>query len=232
MKLTKLLMHQRQTAYQNNLNNILILLEANPKAKLLDLGCNDGKWTIKLAQKAKTNNIYGLDIVNPRLKQAGKLGIETKQADLNQKLPYQSNSFDIVHANQVIEHLNNTDLFISEIYRILKKGAYAVISTENLASWHNIFALVLGFMPFSLTNVTMKTADLGNPLAPNYNKDFYESSSWQHQRVFTIHGLSHLFKLHGFKIEKVLGSGYYPFGNLLANIDKKHCAFITFKIRK
>lgn len=56
--------------------------------------------------------------------------------------------FDLVHANQVIEHLYETDLFIKEIYRILKKGGYAIISTPNLAGLHNIVSLILGKQPF------------------------------------------------------------------------------------
>lgn len=232
MNFGKLLMYQRKRAYEYNLDGILSLLDVDKKARLCDLGCNDGEWTMKLAGKIGTSSVYGVDLTEKRLVVAKKLGVNVFKSDLNNKLPFNSNNFDVIHANQVIEHLNNTDLFLSEIYRVLKPGGYAIISTENLASWHNVFALILGYMPFSLTNVTMKTADLGNPLAPHNGESFYELDTWQHQRVFTTRGLAHLFRLHGFKIEKIAGSGYYPLGNIFAKYDKNHCAFITFKIRK
>jgi len=233
MRLANLLMYQRRIAYKKNLNNILDLTEMNQKAKILDLGCDDGVWTKKVANKIKSRNVFGLDLIKKQVKKAIKNGVKAMSGNLNVKLPYKSGYFDVVHANQVIEHVVDTDLFVSGVYRVLKKGGYALISTENLASWHNIFALFLGYMPFSLTNASSKTGALGNPLDKNHTEKFsWLASSWQHQRVFTTKGWSHLFKLYFFKIEKILGAGYYPLGNLLSNFDISHSAFITFKIRK
>lgn len=228
----KFLMNQRSRAYKKNKENILKFLEVNKKAKLLDLGCDDGEWTLKLAEKIKTKDIHGYELIEKRAEQARERGIEVCIGDLNRRLKYSSNIFDVVHANQVIEHLNNTDMFLEEIYRILKPSGYVIISTENLASWHNIFALLLGYTPFSLTNVSSKTAAVGNPLAPHTGEDFWEEDTWQHQKVFTTKGLKHLSELFGFKVESILGAGYYPFGNILSSLDPYHSAFITFKLRK
>lgn len=229
---TKMMMKQRSAAYELNKKNILDSFSKDNDAQFIDLGCDDGVWTKKLAERIGTNNIYGIEIVKERAEMSEKSGINVKISDLNTKFPYEDNQFDIIHSNQVIEHVKDTDLFVSEIYRILKPGGYAVISTENLASWHNIGALFFGYMPFSLVNTTFKTAALGNPLAPHNNQDYWESSSWQHVRVFTTKGLKHLFELFGFNVQSVKGAGYYPFGNLLCNIDPWHSAFITFKIVK
>ena len=87
-------------------------------------------------------------------------------------------------SNQVIEHLADTDVFVAEIARVLEPGGYAVISTENLASWHNVFALVFGWQPFSLTNVSATCMGLGNPLAVHRAEEWQYHASWQHRRVF------------------------------------------------
>lgn len=226
-------MKQRQNAYNQNLSNIKKLLESDIKALFLDLGCDDGKTTIEMAKKMGTENIAGFDLIESRLKIAKDRGIKVIKGDLNKKLPFKNSSFNVILSNQVIEHLSDTDLFISEIYRILRPGGYIIISTENLASWHNIFALILGFMPFSLTNISSKTAALGNPLDTHANEDFcWNSDTWQHQRIFTTTGLRHLLTLHGFKVEEILTAGYYPLPDLFARFDKYHSAFITFKARK
>jgi len=73
-------------------------------------------------------------------------------------------SFDVVHANPVIEHVFDLDRFVSEIKRVLAPGGRAIICTENLASWHNVAALFLGFQPFSTTNIS-ETRPIGNPFA-------------------------------------------------------------------
>jgi 2-polyprenyl-3-methyl-5-hydroxy-6-metoxy-1,4-benzoquinol methylase len=230
--ITKLMMAQRRSAYAQNLNNILRCLDQNPDGYLCDLGCDDGKWTLRLGETVCTTHLFGVELIEERRRQAEAAGVIAKSANLNEPLPYEGNHFDIIHANQVIEHLSDIDMFLAEIHRTLKPGGYVIISTENLASWHNIFALILGYMPFSLTNTTSKIAALGNPLAPHTDEEFWESATWHHKTIFTTKGLVHLLKLHGFDVNTVKGAGYYPFGNLFAFLDPSHCAFITIKATK
>ena len=44
----------------------------------------------------------------------------------------QDNSFDTIISFQVIEHINDDELFISEIKRILRPGGIALITTPNI----------------------------------------------------------------------------------------------------
>lgn len=214
-----------------NEKNILSLLEKNKAARLLDLGCDDGKWTRKLAKKINTSNIYGIEVVDESIKKAQAKGIKVKKFDLNNRFGFENNIFDVVHANQVIEHLYNSDNFLSEIYRVLRKGGYAVISTENGSSWHNIFAAIMGWQIFSLTNISKKRQGIGNPLAIHRGEKVI-LESWNHIRIYNIRGLKELFEAHGFKVEKIKGAGYFPLSPFLGNIDKTHCHYMTFKIRK
>jgi len=181
--------------------------------------------------KFKSKNCTGIEIVDTSIIKAKQKGLIVIKTDLNKTLPFKNNSFDVIHANQVIEHLFDTSMFLSELYRITKKNGYVIISTENLASWHNIFSLFFGYQPFSLTNISSKYFGIGNPLAPHYMKKMTNSNSWQHIRVFAFRGLIEHIQEAGFTIEKVLGAGYYPF-NFLAKFNPKHSAFITIKARK
>ncbi len=79
------------------------------------------------------------------------------------------------------------DQFVSEIQRILVLGGYAVICTEHLASWHNI---LLGWQPFSLTNIYSQKIQIGNPLAIHNHEPSVNPDSWQHMRVFAYQDLN------------------------------------------
>jgi 2-polyprenyl-3-methyl-5-hydroxy-6-metoxy-1,4-benzoquinol methylase len=84
-------------------------------------------------------------------------------SDLTDTFPFDNESFDLVHANQVIEHVSDVDHFLAETNRVLRVGGVALISTENGISWHNVFAATMGWQIFSLTNVSAQTRKVGNP---------------------------------------------------------------------
>lgn len=237
--------HYLSYLYENTAKSsslaIYSLLEQNRNSILLDCGCWDGVNTKKFGNAVDTNFLYGIEINKVKAKEASKNGIRVKICDLNKKLPYKSNFFNVVIANHVIEHLVNVRLFVSEIYRVLKSNGYAIIATPNLASWHNIFALLIGIQPFS-----------GPTIKPDYESDYklvrdlnkarmkkvfiVESESLEHIKIMTTKALLGLFRDYKFKVERLLGFGYYPLppflATLLAKLDPYHSHYIVVKVRK
>lgn len=212
--------------------DILRLIQKDPCARILDVGCDDGEWTVKIAEAIGTNDIYGIDIVPQSILKASARGIKAIVSEISFPFPFADNSFDIVHSNQVIEHLNRTEHFVREIYRVLKPGGYTIVCTENLASWHNIFSLMFGWMPMSSSNFSDRYYNVGNPLALHSDEKACLPESWQHIRVLSIKGLRDIFRINGFKEERVLGAGYYPLPASFARLDKTHAAFMTAKFTK
>lgn len=220
-----------RTARDMNCENIKNLLEKNKQAVFLDLGCDSGEFSMELAEKIGTKSIHGVEINKERAEKAEKKGMRIGRFDLNEKLGFGSELFDVIHANQVIEHIKDSDNFVSEIYRILKPGGYAVISTENASSWCNIFASLMGWQIFSLTNFSGKKPSIGNPFSIHRDEK-NNLSSWNHVRIYNIRGLKEYFEAFGFKVEEIKGAGYFPLPAFLGQLDKIHSHFITFKIRK
>lgn len=223
----------RKNAVEDYERRILDFMEPSTSfISLLDCGCNDGNWTLELGRRIGNVRLFGIEIVEEQCRIAAKKGVHARAGDLNGTFPFQDHSMDIVHANQVIEHIADTDSFIREIRRVLKPRGYAVICTENLASWHNIFSLVLGWQPFSLTNVCESRFQIGNPLAIHDKETSANPKSWQHQRVFAYRGLRDVFTEHGFEVVNCEGSGYYPLPNCFSKIDPMHAAFLTIKVKR
>jgi ubiquinone/menaquinone biosynthesis C-methylase UbiE len=193
-------------AMHDCISKALGFLERNVNARMFDCGCGDGEITLRVAEIIGTSDVYGVDIDEKALSVAGGKGIKVYKADINLRLPFEDNFFDVIFSNQVIEHLDYPDNFVREAFRVLKIGGYVVVATENLASWHNIFALLLGYQDFSSQGPSSEYR-IGNPLSPYYKMRIPERDApLMHKKVFAYRSLKEIFEIHGFKVERACRS--------------------------
>ncbi len=116
------------------------------RPKTLDLGCADGSF-IKYVSDVLHGTPFGLDLPSSSIKKAKSIDVNAIVHNLDKPLPYKGNTFDLIFALEVIEHLFDTDLFLSEIHRVLKPKRFLIISTPNLASLPNRLKLFFGLYP-------------------------------------------------------------------------------------
>ena len=111
-------------AFMHNDKNIALLAKPILGRIVLDLGCDNGLRTVNNLQAIfwAGNRVFGVDIVHHALLKASERNILATQADASSALPFSSNSFDLIHSNQVIEHVSSVDAFMTEIFRITKPG--------------------------------------------------------------------------------------------------------------
>ncbi len=213
-------------------------LEENKKAIYADLGCLDGNTTTIYARKIKPSKVFGLDLFTSFLKRGSKeFKIIGKKCNLNKRFPLEDNSIDVVTTSHSIEHLTDTDNFISEIKRVLKPKGYVVVSTDNLASWMDIFFLILGKQPRTGPTISTKYLVTTNPLWWEDGSGGVRDVKWpMHHNVITMKTLELLLTRYGFKVESVQGAGYppipYPFAKVLIELDLYHSMFMVIKARK
>jgi SAM-dependent methyltransferase len=207
---------------------ILDSLPRGSELRLLDVGCADGAWTAEIASAVGTDRVFGIEVTEVDRLVALEHGIDVRAGDLEQPWPFDDGTIDVVHANQVIEHVKRLDHFVGEIRRVLAPGGTTLACTENLASWHNVGAAALGYMPFSLTNISAK-GPVGNPFALHMGEPG-QADSWQHIHVLTLDALVGIFEMHNFRVTCTFGAGYYPafgrFARSLARWDPRHAHFI------
>lgn len=173
----------------NIANTIAILMRDKGLKKVLDVGCGIGKLVQFLNNEGF--HAYGCDSAYIAIETAKKINKKnTIIRATATKLPFKKNSFDLISAVSIIEHLTKkkVDVFINEAKRILKPHGFIFIVTPNFASpWRFIQGKkwfgysdpthITFFTPLSLSNL-LKQYGFYNPKFwfktsdPSYWKNF------------------------------------------------------------
>lgn len=100
-----------------------------PGMSVLDCGCGPGSITIDIAELVAPGKVTGIDINQHHLEvakhNADKRNITNVSFEYNDitALNFESNTFDAVFVNGVIEYVNSPAAFL-EIFRVLKVGGF------------------------------------------------------------------------------------------------------------
>jgi SAM-dependent methyltransferase len=103
------------------------------KCTVLDVGCGTGRFPISIATM-KNCMLCALEPSNEMLEQA--ITKDTSKRILwvrgdGQRLPLQDDLFDCVYMMLVIHHIENKEMALREIHRVLKKDGKCVIMTNS-----------------------------------------------------------------------------------------------------
>lgn len=129
--------HKRQVVHQ------LIDKYLPQKGKVLDVGCGTGKILEEL--KAKKWQVFGIDGNKEAIKWSAKRGIKIKKADFNKdKIPFEDNSFDLVLALDLLEHLPNESNLLRQIKRVLKKDGFFICTVPAYPKLFSYWDKMLG----------------------------------------------------------------------------------------
>jgi SAM-dependent methyltransferase len=115
-----------------------------PGRRVLDVGCRAGALTRAYLEG---NSVVGVDVDREALEEAAELGIETVWADAQRRLPFPDETFDVVVAGEVLEHLASPRAFVDEAFRVLRPGGTFVGSIPNAFRLKNRLLFLVGRNP-------------------------------------------------------------------------------------
>ncbi|MHB8136660.1 MAG: class I SAM-dependent methyltransferase, partial [Anaerolineaceae bacterium] len=133
---------EQRAGYWNSfveLRHINLLKDVLDNAIFLDAGCGTGNL-IKHIHPTIFGGI-GIDASMKSLKMASeKCPHDQKTIFIRANclnMPFFDNSFDVISSSEVIEHIPDPNRYLSEIFRVLKHGGYATLSTPS--AYINLF---------------------------------------------------------------------------------------------
>jgi len=170
-------------------------------SNVLDIGAGSGD-DLKIIRDANLSaKLFALEGYAPNVKKLKKLGFSPELINLEKDMfPYRNNSFDLIIANQILEHCKELFWIFHEISRTLKVGGYFFLGVPNLASLHNRLLLLFGLQPTCI------------------------HSFGPHVRGFTTNDMINFIQKifpGGYEVIYIKGSNFYPFPPFIANFLSK-----------
>lgn len=114
---------------------------ANPHLKLLDVGAGSGTISASLAKYIPSGHVLATDISDEILERAKEFAdskdvknISFQKANIYE-LEFPDASFDVVHASQVLCHLDAPCDAIKEMVRVTKPGGIIALRESDMQMW-------------------------------------------------------------------------------------------------
>ena len=168
-----------ETYYHYYRKNYSRFLPAGKNTRILDLGCGMGHFLYYL-YKDGYKNCLGLDISNENINYCRTKGFNVVHNNIFNFLESNTEPFDVIIMNDVIEHLNR-----EEIMRVLD------LINKNLTEGGG--------------TVVIKAPNSSNPILANSTR-YYD---FTHEISFTEESLSQVLKVCGFKYIKIYPQNIY-----------------------
>lgn len=124
----------------------LVVRDLGPATRVADVGAGEGYFSSRIGQYVEQNLacqaaevIYPSDVFPELFRYSA---VQCAPIEGDGRLPYEDASIDIACSLEVIEHVEDQFLFTRELFRILRPGGRAIISTPNVLNansrWRNL----------------------------------------------------------------------------------------------
>ena len=163
---------------------------------VLDYGCGPGHDSVGFLLYSKPEKLVSADVSPTSLREAEhRVGLHLQSEgqprdgvvqfvqidDQNPRLPFEDNTFDIIHSSGVLHHIKEHRQVLQEFKRILKPDGYAQIMVYNYSSiWMHLYTCYVTQIKQGIYKTLSKreafaklTDGPGCPIADCYTPDEY-----------------------------------------------------------
>jgi 2-polyprenyl-3-methyl-5-hydroxy-6-metoxy-1,4-benzoquinol methylase len=193
---------------QNKVLELISRLELPKGSKCLELGCGGGQNAIEYANKGL--EVHGIDSSEELLKTAQELALKESNlsfsnVDLNQKMPFENETFDLVVVVGTLQYLMEPSTCIKDVARILKPGGYFIVCQRNALSF-NVLRRPLSFLSCLISQEGFEWG--GRPVSTSVGTSVKGTKEVLIKRMVKFSNLTKWFGMAGLETSHV--EGYTP----------------------
>ena len=138
----------------------------------LDFGCGTGVLQ-ELFEKRFKGHGYGIDTSEKAIRYCKKRGLKRVKVFNGKKIPFEKDSFDLITAMDVLEHIKDDTNILKEFKRVLVKGGVAIILVPaHSRLWSSRDINLQHFRRYDSEELNNKCKKVGFKILTNKNVDF------------------------------------------------------------
>jgi SAM-dependent methyltransferase len=110
----------------------------SPKPRhILDLGCSSGMNALAFAKRCPAAHVWGIEPESQALEVAQAMAVSVGVTNLTvcraygEELPFRDHTFDLINCFTVIEHVQDVEVAISQMARVLAPGGVIYLEAPN-----------------------------------------------------------------------------------------------------
>lgn len=168
---------------------ILYFMDRNPRGNVLDTPSGQGAFSKDLEDRGFNVFLGDFEVSNVLYRNS-----RVTQFDLNNNLPFRSNSFDYIICIEGIEHIENPHHLVRESARVLKKNGFLIITTPNVMT-----------IKSRLRFLFCSYLDYFRYFGPVRGESRHVIEEYDHQHINPVfYGeMRHILSKYGFSVEKI-----------------------------
>lgn len=190
-------------------------IEPLKNIKVLDIGCGGGLVSESYARLGST--VIGVDASEESIQIST---IHASKQDIMKRITYKNTSaeelskdhegyFDVISAMEVVEHVENVDLFIQSLSKMLRPGGAFFISTLNKTARSYLLAI----------------------LGAEYVLNIVPRGTHDWNKFITPENLTLKLSEHDLSLEKAIGISYNPISEKFTMDDDLSVNYLMFLVK-
>lgn len=112
------------------------LLDVAAPASILDVGCGEGVLAAAWRERPGVRRVVGVDVEDARLRaewaRRERSGLELRAIAPAPPLPFPDDSFDLLAAVEVLEHVDDPDVLLAELARVARRHVLVSVPREPM----------------------------------------------------------------------------------------------------